>query len=71
VQTCFMLERERKRESGKERENEEHLECGQALCLQGCIHPIEIVVYYNLYGTPSSPVREREKDREIKRYGDR
>jgi hypothetical protein len=25
---------------------------------------IEIVVYYDLYGTPSSPVRERGKERE-------
>ncbi len=35
---CFMLEREKEVE--KEGDNEECLECGHALCLQRCVHPL-------------------------------
>ncbi len=36
--------------------------------LQGCEHHIKIILYNNLYGTPSSQVREsqRERERDIK-----
>jgi hypothetical protein len=46
VRACFMLERERERAREREREREreidkegenEELDCGRALCLQGCI----------------------------------
>ncbi len=50
-----MCLRERERERDKGVDNEEHLECERALCLQGCEHPLH------------QSEREREKERERER----
>jgi hypothetical protein len=52
VRACFMLERWRERERYKEGKNEERLECGCALSLQGWAHPLH------------RSERERERERE-------
>ncbi len=53
-------ERERERESKKEGENEERLECGHALCLQGCAHPL----HWSERERWKEIKRERERERE-------
>ncbi len=54
-------------ESEKEGENEEHLECGRALCLQGCAHPL----HWSERERGREIEREKEKERVRKRERER